>query len=89
MKRVMDIVVENRIFISKEAEIQIQKIRRWRKGGIVVQCHTRVYKLHNNNDANNSDHGVCYQQPVQAQLSVKGRANVWLPIGYKRALIKE
>jgi acyl dehydratase len=62
--------------------LQIERIRDWtrrrRKSGIVVECHTRVYKvLTTNNNA-------CHQQsPAEAQLVIKGRANVWLPIGKK------
>jgi acyl dehydratase len=67
--------------------LQIERVRDWTRrrrkggirGGVVVECHTRVYKLLSSN--NNA-----YQQsqsPVEAQLVIKGRANVWLPIGKK------
>ena len=63
--------------------LQIERIRDWtrrrRKGGVVVECHTRVYKVLNNNSAYQQQS----QSPAEAQLVIKGRANVWLPIGKK------
>jgi len=67
--------------------IHIERIRDWkrrRKGGIVVQCQTRVYKLLSSSTKKKkkNNNNSCEQRPVEAQLAVKGRANVWLPIGY-------
>ena len=88
--------------------IDIEKIRRYRRRGIVVQCRTRIYKIIDSNnsvscsdsESNKKQHGIRkeYRQqelakqqkqsiltlPPEAQLSVDGRANVWLPIGYER-----
>ena len=70
--------------------ISIEKIRRRRGDGIVVQCQTRVYKYNNiNNNSNNDDDDnnvgrKILQQPSHAHMAVKGHANVWLPIGYKQ-----
>ena len=68
--------------------ISIEKIRRRRGDGIVVQCQTRVYKykdINSNNNNNNNNVGrKILQQPSHAQMAVKGHANVWLPIGYKQ-----
>jgi hypothetical protein len=57
--------------------IHIKKIRDWRrrKGGVVAECHTRVYKVLPTPSEPQA------QGPAEAQLVVKGIANVWLPIG--------
>ena len=54
--------------------IHIEKIRDWsrRKGGVVAECHTRVYK---------SMPSEPITSPSEAELVIRGRANVWLPIG--------
>ena len=54
--------------------IHIEKIRDWsrRKGGVVAECHTRVYKLMPSETTTS---------PSEAELVIRGRANVWLPIG--------
>ncbi len=56
--------------------IHILKVRDWtrRKGGVVAECQTRVYKV---DDTRNSQIG-----PVEAELVINGKANVWLPIGH-------
>ncbi len=53
--------------------IHIEKIRDWsrRKGGIVAECHTRVFKLMPSETTS----------PSEAELVIRGSANVWLPIG--------
>ena len=59
--------------------IHIKRIRDWRRrqrGGIVVECDTRVYRLISSTNA------PCELHPTDAQLAVNGSANVWLPIGY-------
>jgi acyl dehydratase len=50
------------------ARIEIIKLRRWRKEGVVVECDTQI--LRSNDDI--EDDNV---------LVIKGRANVWLPGG--------
>lgn len=57
--------------------IKIAKIRDWtrRKGGVVAECQTRIYKLIPSEETNISG-------PSQAELVIKGTANVWLPIGH-------
>lgn len=53
------------------ARIEIQKIRKWRRGGVVVQCNTTVVDVPD--------------QPNEKSKTVlvTGTANVWLPSGYQ------
>lgn len=51
------------------ARLEIEKIRKWRKGGIVVQCETQVMLP-----------PTWQGQPSKAAIT--GTANVWLPSGY-------
>jgi acyl dehydratase len=51
--------------------IEIQKIRRWRRGGVVLQCHTTASVGHD------EDNGTFTKD------AVTGVANVWLPSGYQ------
>ena len=61
--------------------ISIEKIRRFgRKGGIVIQCQTSVYKYKHNYNSDSINKRI---EPTPAQISIQGRANVWLPIGYQ------
>ena len=65
--------------------IHIERIRDWtrRKGGVVVECQTRVYKLiAASNAINNNNSPYQQQSPSAAELVIQGRANVWLPIGH-------
>jgi len=72
--------------------ISIEKTRRTRRkkklkgagGGIVVQCQTRIYKYKNVNMNTTNNGRKILQQPQQAQMAVKGHANLWLPIGYEQ-----
>ena len=61
---------------SVVGSIHILKIRDWtrRKGGVVAECQTRVYKV--------ADTKYSKIGPVEAELVINGKANVWLPIGH-------
>jgi acyl dehydratase len=58
--------------------IEIEKVRKWRRGGVVVQCDTQVLSKQNRD----KDDDCLFDSPV-----IKGTANVWLPSGY--ALLEE
>lgn len=62
----------NPVFVNELVigRVEILKIRKWRKGGVVVQCGTQV--LGSGDDAK------------QKQQLVTGEANVWLPEGYQQ-----
>ncbi len=54
------------------ARIEIEKIRRWRRGGVVLQCSTTVSV---GRDATTG---------AFKNMAVTGTANVWLPSGYQK-----
>ena len=56
------------------ARIEIEKIRKWRRGGVVVQCSTTVIDAPEKSDSNKDD---------SKTVLVTGTANVWLPSGYQ------
>jgi acyl dehydratase len=56
--------------------IDIERIRKWRKGGVVVQCSTRVISADDRKQQNEE------QEDALEDVMVKGIANVWLPGGY-------
>jgi len=60
--------------------ISIEKILPNRKGGIVIQCQTSVYKYKYNYNSDSINKRI---EPTPAQISIQGCANVWLPIGYQ------
>ena len=60
------VYVEDRVV----AKVDIEKIRKWRKGGVVVQCRTVASVANDDNDR------------FDAKTAVTGTANVWLPTGY-------
>ena len=66
--------------------LQIEKLRPMRRnrGGIVVHCHTRVYKQsqHGYHRPTTTLKSLDPPQPQSAQLVIHGRATVWLPLGY-------
>ena len=53
------------------ARIEIEKIRKWRRGGVVVQCQTKALLVYDENNC------TCTKD------AVTGVANVWLPSGYQ------
>ena len=53
------------------ARIDIEKIRKWRRGGVVVQCQTKALLVYDENNC------TCTKD------AVTGVANVWLPSGYQ------
>jgi acyl dehydratase len=72
--------------------IEIEKIRKWRQGGVVVQCTTnvtRTYQEENNREDSKQlpvDTIIASTEQSLSSFSnvvlVKGVANVWLPTGY-------
>eukprot|EP00539_Tryblionella_compressa_P014746 CAMPEP_0178831222 /NCGR_PEP_ID=MMETSP0746-20121128/9338_1 /TAXON_ID=913974 /ORGANISM="Nitzschia punctata, Strain CCMP561" /LENGTH=230 /DNA_ID=CAMNT_0020493435 /DNA_START=937 /DNA_END=1629 /DNA_ORIENTATION=+ len=70
------------VFVNETVigKVEIEKIRKWRKGGIVVQCATTVSKESSRDIGANSKHTITDDVVVV----VKGVANVWLPNGYKK-----
>jgi acyl dehydratase len=56
--------------------IEIERIRKWRKGGVVVQCNTQVLKL-----TGHDDHHEKEDHHEESSIVIKGTANVWLPDG--------
>lgn len=76
--------------------IEIEKIRKWRKGGVVVQCRTEVTVLDKDwlslrgddqSSDENSTSATMRDRTIDSRKSagvtaVEGTANVWLPSGY-------
>lgn len=64
------------------ARIEIQKIRRWKKGGLVLQCETSASVIVIDDDDNvegNKDGG----EEDNSTIAITGIANVWLPSGHQ------
>ena len=55
------------------ARIQIERIRPWRKGGLVLQCKTTVSFVTEEDGKDEQDH---------SRIAITGSANVWLPSGH-------
>jgi hypothetical protein len=53
------------------ARIEIEKIRKWRRGGVVLQCNTTASVGYDENTG------------TFTKNAVTGVANVWLPSGYQ------
>jgi acyl dehydratase len=70
--------------------IEIEKIRKWRKGGVVVQCITLVTSfrsgnaslLESDNKTDEQPQKDLVESPRTSEVVVKGIANVWLPSGF-------
>lgn len=60
----------NPVFVDDRVigRVDIEKIRKWRKGGVVVQCRTIAT--------------VAFHDDYDGRTAVTGTANVWLPTGY-------
>lgn len=64
--------------------ITIDRIRKWRKGGVVVECTTKVTKEQIAASPSSSSDPLETFAPYSDEVGVfvKGVANVWLPGGY-------
>ena len=88
MNQTMDFV--GPVFINEIVlgKIEIERIRKWRKGGVVVQCSTQVIKHIDHDEKYDNKEG--HQEGVvddssssssSSSIVIKGTANVWLPDG--------
>jgi acyl dehydratase len=71
----------NEIVVGK---IEIERMRRWRKGGVVVQCITQVSKHYvdkKDEQERQEEEAVDDSSSSSSSAVIKGTANVWLPDG--------
>lgn len=61
------------VFVDEavKARLEIEKVREWRKRGVVIECGTSVYKNSKDEDP-----------PSFGDVVISGTANVWLPSGH-------
>ena len=55
-----------------KARLDVAKVKKWRRGGVLLECGTTTYKS-SQDDENQDFHEVV----------IKGTAKVWLPSGYE------
>jgi acyl dehydratase len=75
----------NEIVVGK---IEIERMRKWRKGGVVVQCITQVSKQYYVDEKDEKERqeeeavdDSSSSSPSSSSAVIKGTANVWLPDG--------
>mmetsp|Transcript_61186 Transcript_61186/g.149809 ORF Transcript_61186/g.149809 Transcript_61186/m.149809 type:complete len:326 (-) Transcript_61186:1023-2000(-) len=74
--------------------IDIQRIRPWRKEGIVIQCATNVYIYHNHHylhrgkidEGSSSNNHISTFEEEGNDVAVSGTATVWLPAGSRSSI---
>jgi acyl dehydratase len=77
---------ENPVYVNDKVvgKIEIEKIRKWRKGGVVVQCKTEAFVLQDEKVQDGTMAAMSQDElHLVNRIAVKGTANVWLPSGYK------
>ena len=67
------------VFVNEPVvgRVEIERVRRWRRGGVVVECETRVFRLSIGGGGGDDD-----GDDDRSGVAIKGNANVWLPSGY-------